>query len=89
MKKIRELVKYFSRDFTVLESDLTNLHHNTVSRYVKKIRRNIAKHCENNFSLFIGEIECDESYFGGKKKGDKRGRGVTNNEFKFFIEFKL
>ena len=45
---------------------------------VNKIREKISKYCDNISSL-RGEIELDESYnFGGKKKGDKRGRGTTN-----------
>ena len=58
-------------------ADLTKLNRNTVDRYVQLLRKEIAQYCENT-SEFVGQIECDESYFGGKKKGDKRGRGSTN-----------
>ena len=44
---------------------------------INKIREKISKYCDN-ISLLRGEIELDESYFGGKKKGNKRGRGTTN-----------
>ncbi len=36
--------------------------------------------------LFDGEIELDESYFGGKRKG-KRGRGAGGKTY-FFWYFK-
>ena len=39
--------------------------------------RKFAQHCEQT-SIFSGEVELDESYFGGQKKGDERGRGVSN-----------
>ena len=75
-KKIREIVRYFSLDIEVSKiSKLTNLSRNTVNTYVNKIRVKISNYCEVK-TEFKGEIELDESYFGGKKKGDKRGRGV-------------
>ena len=76
--KTRQLIKYFSKDMTItMIADLTKLNRNTVDRYVQLLRKEIAQYCENT-SEFVGQIECDESYFGGKKKGDKRGRGSTN-----------
>ena len=76
--KTREIVKYFAMDFEITKiSKLTYLDRKTINRNIQKIRRKIVKYCEE-LSRFQGEIECDESYFGGKKKGDKRGRGVTN-----------
>ena len=77
-KKIREIIKYFSLDFTITKiSILVNIDRKIVNKYVNKIRAILCSYCEK-ISLFKGEIELDESYFGGKKKGDKRGRGVTN-----------
>ena len=77
-KKIREIVRYFSLDIEVSKiSKLTNLSRNTVNIYINKIRVKISNYCEVK-TEFKGEIELDESYFGGKKKGDKRGRGVSN-----------
>ena len=37
----------------------------------------ILAHASNAFELLSGEIEIDESYFGGRKKGP-RGRGAAN-----------
>ena len=77
-RKYREIIKYFAYDFTATQiADLTNLNRNTVNRYIVLIRKSIAEYQEN-ISQFSGEVELDESYFGGRKKGDKRGRGVTN-----------
>ena len=77
-KKMREIIKYFALDLTVTQiSELVNLHRSMVSRLIQQVRIKIGGYCEN-ISEFEGEIECDESYFGGKKKGDKRGRGVSN-----------
>ena len=71
-------MKYYSQDMTAVQiSNLTGLPRITINRMLNNVRKKIAKYCENK-SEFIGEIECDESYFGGKRKGDKRGRGVTN-----------
>jgi len=38
-------------------------------------RQEICDYLENEFSKLSGEIECDESYFGGRRKGN-RGRGA-------------
>ena len=65
-------------DLTITQiAELSNIHRNTVSRLVNKIRKKISKY-SNNISPLQREIELDESYFGDKKKGDKRGRGATN-----------
>ncbi len=40
-------------------------------------RRLILEHSNNEFRMFRGEIEVDEAYFGGKRKGN-RGRGAEN-----------
>ena len=77
-KKIREIIYYFSIDLTIIQiAKLSNVHRNTVSRLISKIRNKILQYCEN-LSPIKGEIELDESYFGGRKKGDKRGRGSSN-----------
>ena len=76
--KTREIIKYFAIDLEVTKiSKLTCLDRKTINRYSQKIRKKIEKYCEEK-SEFVGEVECDESYFGGRRKGDKRGRGVTN-----------
>ena len=78
-RKYREIVKYFAFDFTAKTvSELTNLNRNTVNRYFTLIRKSIANYQEHT-TQFSGEVELDESYFGGKRKGkDKRGRNTVD-----------
>lgn len=46
-------------------------------RYYTKIREGINAEREREFEMLSGEVEVDESYFGGHMKG-KRGRGAGN-----------
>jgi len=48
---------------------------NSINKLFTQICVRIAEICEENSVFEIGEIEFDESYFGGKRKG-KRGRGA-------------
>ncbi len=47
----------------------------TASYYFQRLRQLIYQHSEH-LELLEGEVEADESYFGGKRKG-KRGRGAA------------
>ncbi len=77
-KKIRQLVRYLSEDLTCTQiANLIKLDRKLVNRYVLKIRKKLAAYCETT-SKFSGEVELDESYFGGRYKNDKRGRGTPN-----------
>ena len=49
---------------------------NTVALFYRKIRLVIAEKLEAEAVPFAGEIEVDESYFGGVRKGP-RGRGAA------------
>ena len=74
--KFRETVKYFSLDLDAQTTAiLTGLNRNTINRYFVLIRRRIAEFCDLQ-SPFNGEVEVDESYFGGKRIKGKRGRGA-------------
>ena len=53
---------------------LVNVNKTTVSYYFLRLRKLIYNHCEA-LEMFDGEVEVDESYFGGRRKG-KRGRGA-------------
>ena len=76
--KFREIVRYFSLDLDAQTiAILTGLNRNTINRYFNLIRRRIAEFCELQ-SPFNGEVEVDESYFGGKRIKGKRGRGAGN-----------
>ena len=39
-------------------------------------RQEIYDYLQQEFNKLSGEIECDESYFGGRRKGN-RGRGAA------------
>ncbi len=56
-------------------ADLVGVNKNTASLYFHRLRLLIYQNDENA-GLFEGEIEVDESYFGGCRKG-KRGRGSS------------
>ena len=73
-----EIVKHFSLDLDAQTiAILTGLNRNTINRHFNLIRRRIAEFCELQ-SPFNGEVEVDESYFGGKRIKGKRGRGAGN-----------
>ena len=54
---------------------LIGVNRNTAAYYFQRLRELILEHVESE-TVFTGEVEIDESYFGGKRKG-KRGRGAT------------
>lgn len=56
---------------------LVGVHRNSAAFYFHRLREIIAKELEaESEAMFGGEIEVDESYFGGRRKG-KRGRGAA------------
>jgi transposase len=57
-------------------ADLMEIEANTAALFYRKLRKIIAEKLEAEGSEFAGEIELDESYFGGVRKG-KRGRGAA------------
>ena len=54
---------------------LVNINKTTASYYFHRLRQRIYTHSEH-LELPEGEVEADESYFGGRRKG-KRGRGAS------------
>ena len=52
------------------------LHYYTVSRIFRNLREIIYHQCELEGKRLSGNIEIDEAYFGGRRKG-KRGRGAA------------
>lgn len=48
----------------------------TIISYYTKLRALIAQESKRSCNQFSGEIEVDEAYFGGQRKG-KRGRGAA------------
>ncbi len=71
------LMKYFVAGTTArTAAELTDTHRNTAIRFFHKLRSAVAHKQQERAAQFTGEIELDESYFGGARKG-KRGRGAA------------
>ena len=64
-------------------ADLVSVNRNTATLYYHKLRETICEHVAHE-SPFGGEVELDESYFGGHRKG-KRGRGAAGKVVVFGI----
>ena len=60
------------------------LNYKTVQERFMQFRKKIANYCSQEARKLNGEIEIDESYFGGKRKGT-RGRGAKNKTIVFGI----
>ena len=73
-----ELVKLFVAGATArTAAALAGVHRNTAALFFSKLRAAIAADQERWMAeAFAGEVEIDESYFGGRRKG-KRGRGAA------------
>ncbi len=70
-------LKLFELEIPVLKgAKELELSYNTVHKLFTLIREHIFK-VTSKEDLLSGEIEADESYFGGRRKG-KRGRGAKN-----------
>src|ERR1700735_3294464 len=71
-----ELVKSFVGGTTARSAALlTGVNRHTATLFFRKLREVIAQRLnEEAPELLGGEVEVDESYFGGRRKG-KRGRG--------------
>jgi transposase len=56
---------------------LTGVSRHTATLFFRKLRELIAQRLDEEApELLDGEVEIDESYFGGRRKG-KRGRGAA------------
>ena len=54
------------------------MHRNTAALFFRKLRERIAQHQEQEMrQAFDGQVEIDESYFDGHRKG-KRSRDVAD-----------
>ena len=73
-----ELLKLFIAGATArTAAELVGIHRNSAALYFRKLRELIAAHQEREMrQAFNGEVEIDEPYFGGRRKG-KRGRGAA------------
>ncbi len=74
----QELVRHFVAGTSVRSAaELCGVNRNTAILYFHKLRELIAENlAADALDLMAGEIEVDESYFGGVRRG-KRGRGAA------------
>ncbi len=74
----QELVRRFVVGASVRSAaELCGVNRNTAILYFHKLRELIAENlAADALDLMAGEIEVDESYFGGVRRG-KRGRGAA------------
>jgi len=71
-----KLLEFFVLEVTARSAaDVLDLQVNTVALFYRKVRELIVEQATTNEELLGGEVEVDESYFGGVRKG-KRGRGA-------------
>ena len=61
-----------------------NISYKTTHKAFDLLRRAIVEELSKYDEILKGEIELDESYFGGKRKG-KRGRGAAGKTIVFGI----
>ena len=72
----QRLIEHFISGSTArTAAALVGVHRNTAAYYFLRLRQLICQAVEDE-TPFFGEIEVDESYFGGRRKG-KRGRGAA------------
>lgn len=81
-----KLLEFFVLEVTARSAaDLLGIQANTAALFYHKIREVIVARLEVHAEeVFAGEIELDESYFGGVRKG-KRGRGAAGKVVVFGI----
>ena len=75
-RQINKLIEFFVLEVSAIKAAKSLLiHRHTAERIYQRIRLCLARECEKE-GPFAGEVEIDESYFGGKRKGH-RGRGAA------------
>ena len=88
LKKLRrdlEILYYFYLEVSARKaSKELDIDYGVVHRKFMQFRKLIAEHCNQEAKKLNGELEIDESYFGGKRKGN-RGRGAANKAIVFGI----
>ena len=82
----KRLLEYFVLEVTARSAaDMLQIHPNSAALFYTKVRLLITKQLALDAQQrFDGNIELDESYFGGVRKG-KRGRGAAGKVIVFGI----
>jgi len=74
---IKKILKNFSIELTAVQTaKIMNINRHTVDRFYQIFRERVAEYEESTIKKLSGNIEIDESYFGSRHIGDKRGRGA-------------
>jgi transposase len=80
-----EVLHYFSLELSANRTARElGLNYKTVQSRYMFFREKITEYSGENFRKLGGELEIDETYFGGRRKG-KRGRGAKNKVIVFGI----
>jgi len=75
--KCHRILKCFCDELTAVQtSKVCKVNRNTVDAHYAVYRQAIAVYQEEQKTRFHGHIEVDESYFGSRHRGDKRGRNT-------------
>jgi transposase len=85
-KDQKRLLEFFVLEVTARSAaDILGIQPNSAALFYRKIRAVIVHHLDlQSHEVFAGQIELDESYFGGVRKG-KRGRGAAGKTAVFGI----
>lgn len=89
-RKVSKIIDCFCLDIDATRTtDLVGVNRKTTNRYFMEFRLAIYAHQMNKKRQMVGEVECDESYHGAKRRRGfhgklKRGRG-TNKQPVFGI----
>ena len=85
LKRDMIILYYFYLEISARKaSKELKLNYKTIQSRFMQFRRKIAEYCNQEARELNGEVEIDESYFGGKRKG-QRGRGAKNKTIVFGI----
>lgn len=85
LKKDISILYYFYLELSASKTaDELEIDYGVAHRRFMKFRKRIADYCNAEAKRLNGELELDESYFGGKRKG-QRGRGANNKAIVFGI----
>jgi transposase len=85
LKRDLQILYYFYLEVSAKKTaGEMNLDYGVVHKKFMEFRKSIAVICNAEAKKLNGELEMDESYFGGKRKGN-RGRGANNKSIVFGI----
>jgi transposase len=85
LQKDLNILYHFYLDISARKTSIAlGISYKTVSTRFMHYRYKMAEHLHEQFRKLGGEVEIDESYFGGKRKG-RRGRGAYNKAIVFGI----